>query len=133
MTKTTTENIGLGSNIGDRESYIHQAVRLLSQNKDIRVTCVSDLVETPALGNVEQCRFYNAAAEISTTLSAQDLHQALLDTENRVGRVRAEKWAPRTIDLDLLLFGGEIINQADLAVPHPRMHLRSFVVGPLCQ
>ncbi len=133
MTKTTTAYIGLGSNIGDRESYIHQAVRLLSQNKDIRVTRVSDLIETAPLGGLNQGQFINAAGRISTTLSAQDLHQVLIDTENRLGRVRAEKWAPRIIDLDLLLFGSEIINQADLAVPHPRMHLRSFVLGPLCQ
>lgn len=133
MTKSTTAYIGLGSNTGDRESYIHQAVRLLSQNKDIRVTGVSDLVETPALGNVEQCHFINAAAEISTSLPAEAVHQVLLDTENRLGRVRAEKWAPRTMDLDLLLFGQQVINTAGLTVPHRQMHLRSFVLGPLCR
>jgi len=129
----TIAYIGLGSNLGDRKDYIHKALKMLSEAKDIEVAGVSDLLETTALGGADQSEYLNAVAQIKTTLSAKDLHKILVNIENSLGRTREEKWSPRTIDLDILLFGEEIINSPDLTVPHPQMHLRSFVLSGLSQ
>lgn len=129
----TTAYIGLGSNLGDRKDFIHKALKMLSEAKGIEVACVSDLLETAALGGANQPEYLNAAAQIKTALSAEDLHKILVNIENSLGRTREEKWSPRTIDLDILFFGEEIINSPDLTVPHPQMHLRSFVLAGLSQ
>lgn len=128
-----TAYIGLGSNLGDREEYIRSALELLKANEHIEVARVSDIIETAPLGGVEQPKYLNAIAEVSTTLSAEDLHKKVTNIESSLGRVRRDKWSPRTIDLDLLLFGSEIMKLPDLIVPHPQMHLRSFVLKGLCQ
>ena len=94
---------------------------------------VSNIIETTPLGGVNQPKYLNAVAEIKTTLSAQGLHKTLVRIETALGRVRGEKWLPRTIDLDLLLFGQEVVNLPHLTVPHPQMHLRSFVLKGLQQ
>jgi 2-amino-4-hydroxy-6-hydroxymethyldihydropteridine diphosphokinase len=94
---------------------------------------MSDIIETGPLGKSDQPKYLNAVAELKTTLSAEDLYRMLAGIETSLGRVRQGKWAPRTIDLDLLLFGREIIDSPDLIVPHPQMHLRSFVLKGLCQ
>jgi len=133
MAKLTTAYIGLGSNLGDREDSIHKALKMLAETKDIEVPQVSELIKTAPVGAANQPDYANAVAEIETTLSADDLHKILLDIETLLGRVRQEKWSPRVIDLDLLLFGCEVINRPDLTVPHPQMHLRSFVLKGLCQ
>ena len=129
----TTAYIGLGSNLGGREDSIRAALKMLAETKAIEVTQVSDLIETAALADSNQPDYLNAVAEIKTTLSAEDLYSNLADIETSLGRLRREKWSPRTIDLDLLLFGEELINRPDLIVPHPQMHLRSFVLRGLCQ
>ena len=129
----TTAYIGLGSNLGDREDFIHKALKMLAETKDIEVARVSDLIETTPLGGASQPKYLNAVAQIKTALIAEDLHKTLVNIETSLGRTRKEKWSPRTIDLDLLLFGEEIINSPDLTVPHPQMHLRSFVLKGLCQ
>jgi 2-amino-4-hydroxy-6-hydroxymethyldihydropteridine diphosphokinase len=129
----TTAYIGLGSNLGDREDFIHKALKMLAEAKSIEVACVSDLIETAPLGGADQPKYLNAAAQIKTALTAEDLHKTLLNIETSLGRTRKEKWSSRTIDLDLLLLGEEIINSPDLTVPHPQMHLRSFVLKGLCQ
>jgi len=128
-----TAYIGLGTNLGDREKYIKSALKLLKENGNIEVARVSNVIETEPLGSANQPKYLNAVAEIKTTLSAEDLHETLIGTESSLGRTRREKWSPRTIDLDLLLFGNHIINGPDLTVPHPQMHLRSFVLKGLCQ
>ena len=134
MTEPTTTYIGLGSNLGDRRGFIQKAVRALAESGEIEVCRVSNIIETLPLGGMKQPSYLNAAAEIKTTLSAEDLHKRLIDIENSLfGRVRQEKWSPRTIDLDILLFGREVIKNPDLVVPHPQMHLRSFVLKGLCQ
>jgi 2-amino-4-hydroxy-6-hydroxymethyldihydropteridine diphosphokinase len=133
MAKLTTAYIGLGSNLGDREGYISGALKMLAEPKEIEVSQVSELIETAPVGGANQPDYLNAVAEIKTALSVQDLHKILLDIETSLGRVREEKWSPRVIDLDLLLFGCEVINLPDLTVPHPQMHLRSFVLRGLCQ
>jgi 2-amino-4-hydroxy-6-hydroxymethyldihydropteridine diphosphokinase len=128
-----TAYIGFGSNLGDRKSYLDSALRMLAEAEPIELGSVSDLIETAALGASDQPDYLNAVAELKTTLSAKDLHRTLADIETSLGRVRRGKWSPRTIDLDLLLFGREVVESSDLTVPHPQMHLRSFVLKGLCQ
>jgi deoxyguanosine kinase len=128
-----TAYIGLGSNLGDRKSYIDQALKMISDAEQVRLCRVSDIIETEALASTRQPKFLNAVAELKTTLSAADLHKKLSDIENRLGRTRRGQWWPRTIDLDLLLFGKEVLQSPDLTIPHPQMHLRSFVLSGLCQ
>jgi 2-amino-4-hydroxy-6-hydroxymethyldihydropteridine diphosphokinase len=129
----TTAYIGLGSNLGDRKNFIHKALKMLAETKNIEVARVSDILETAPLGGANQPKYLNTVAQIETILTAEDLHKALLSIETSLGRVRGEKWSSRTIDLDLLLFGGETINGHDLTIPHPQIHLRSFVLKGLCQ
>lgn len=129
----TTAYIGLGSNLGNRESYIDEALNMITGAEHVVLYRVSDIIETVALSSSEQPKFLNAVAELKTTLSAADLHKTLSDIENELGRARRGQWWPRTIDLDLLLFGEEILESPDLTVPHPQMHLRSFVLKGLCQ
>jgi 2-amino-4-hydroxy-6-hydroxymethyldihydropteridine diphosphokinase len=128
-----TAYIGLGSNLGDRKNYIEEALKRLSGAEQVKFVKASDIIETVALSSTEQPKFLNAVAEIKTTLIAVDLHKTLSDIESELGRARRGQWWPRTIDLDLLLFGKEIMGDPDLTVPHPQMHLRSFVLNGLCQ
>ncbi len=128
-----TAYIGLGSNLGDRQGSIRRALKLLADTEDIQVCGVSELIETPPLGYFDQPKFINGVAELKTTLSAEDLYKALVEVEKRLGRERHGKWLPRTIDLDLLLFGAEVVNLPYLTIPHPQMHLRWFVLKGLCQ
>lgn len=129
----TTAYIGLGSNLGDRKSFIERALEMLRETESIELQRISEIVETKALSTDDQPSYLNAVAELETTLSPEGLHGVLADTETALGRVRRGKWSPRTIDLDLLLFGSQIIDTPDLTVPHPQMHLRSFVLKGLCQ
>lgn len=133
MGKLVTAYIGLGSNLGDRKNYIDESVKMIAAAKQVELCRASDIVETIALASTEQPKFLNATAEIKTTLSAADLHKTLSDIESELGRARRGHWWPRTIDLDLLLFGQEILENPDLTIPHPQMHLRSFVLKGLCQ
>jgi 2-amino-4-hydroxy-6-hydroxymethyldihydropteridine diphosphokinase len=133
MIEQKTAYIGIGSNLGDRESYIDNALKMIAEAEQVEFCRVSGIVETVALASTEQPKFLNAVAELKTTLSATELHKALSDIENSLGRARRGQWWPRTIDLDLLLFGNEILENPDLTIPHPQMHLRSFVLEGLCQ
>ena len=133
MGKITTAYIGLGSNLGSREESIKSALTMLAEADNTTVTRVSKLIETAPLGDAGQPEYLNGVAEVKTSLSAEALHKMLIDIETSLGRVREKKWSPRIIDMDLLLFGGEIINSPDLTVPHPQMHLRSFVLKGLCE
>lgn len=126
-----TAFVGIGSNLGDRETNLTRAIDLLSAEDGIEVVAVSELRETDPVGPVEQGPFLNGAVEVETSLGPLELLGRLLSVENRVGRVRNERWGPRTIDLDLLLYGGERVNEADLTVPHPRLHERRFALEPL--
>lgn len=130
---TSTAYIGLGGNLGDRRETIETAVRMLAENEHIESVSVSELIETAPLDGTNQPDYLNAVAELQTTLSPEELHRAMIEIENRLGRVRQEKWSPRTIDLDLLLYDDKIIDTAELIVPHPQMHLRSFVLTGLCR
>ncbi|MFH1614420.1 MAG: 2-amino-4-hydroxy-6-hydroxymethyldihydropteridine diphosphokinase [Planctomycetota bacterium] len=127
----TKAYVGLGSNIGDRAGYISQAVRLLTQTDGICVVQTSRIIETASLDHSSQTNYLNSVAYIETALPPQQLLRRLVQIENSLGRLRTQKWAERTIDLDLLVFGDEIINSEDLTVPHPQMHLRYFVLKGL--
>lgn len=133
MIEKMTVYIGLGSNLGDRESYIDKALKMITEAEQVEFCSVSDIIETVALASTDQPRFLNAVAELKTTLSAHELHKTLSNIESELGRARRGQWWPRTIDLDLLLFGNEILESPDLTIPHPQMHLRSFVLEGLCQ
>lgn len=127
----TTAFVGIGSNLGDRETNLARAIELLSAEDGIDVVAVSEIRETAPVGPVEQGPFLNGALQVETSLRPGELLERLLAVESRLGRVRAERWGPRSIDLDLLLYGDETIDEPGLNVPHPRLHERRFVLEPL--
>jgi len=128
----TLAYIGLGANLGDREAMLRAALEQLAAEPAIRVVEVSPLRDTAPVGMVDQPRFLNAAAAVETTLSARELLDRLLGIEQRLGRTReGPRFGPRTIDLDLLLYGEERIDEPGLEVPHPRLHERLFALEPL--
>jgi 2-amino-4-hydroxy-6-hydroxymethyldihydropteridine diphosphokinase len=122
----TRAYVGLGANLGDREGTIRAALAALPG-----VVAVSELRETEPVGVLDQPPFVNGAAALETELSARELLGALLEVERLLGRERRERWGPRTIDLDLLLYGDETIDEPGLTVPHPRLHERRFALEPL--
>lgn len=124
--------IGVGANVGDREGNIRAAIERLRAIPDIEVLRVSKLIDNPAAGGpAGSPSFLNGAVEVSTTLSARELLDRLFEIEKSLGRERRLKWGPRTIDLDLLLFGDEIIAEPGITVPHALLHERTFVLEPL--
>jgi 2-amino-4-hydroxy-6-hydroxymethyldihydropteridine diphosphokinase len=127
--------VGVGSNLGDRQATILRALGRLQEEPDVVVVRVSSLRETDPVGYVDQPRFLNGVVELETELPARDLLTRLLAIERELGRTRAEgpPLGPRTIDLDLLLYGEDTIAEAGLQVPHPRMHERRFVLEPLTE
>ena len=125
--------VGLGANLGLREETLRRAVELLDDTEHVDVLAVSELRETDPVGLVDQPRFLNGAAAIDTTLSARKLLDTLLGVERTLGRVRGERWGPRIVDLDLLLYGDEIVDEPGLHVPHPRLHERRFALEPLAE
>jgi len=129
----TIAYIGLGSNLGNREGKLREALRELNGRDDVRVLRASQFHETEPVGGPPQHPFINAAAEVATPLPPQELLELLHDVENDFGRERNVRWGPRTLDLDLLLYGGRVIDSPDLQLPHPRMHKRQFVLAPLCE
>lgn len=134
MTDTTIAYVGLGSNEGDRSGYIQSALGAIGLTDGVQLLRVSPIIETPALSlSGSQPDYLNAVAEIQTSLLPMDLLAALHRIETHLGRVRSEKWAARTIDLDLLLYGDQIINESALCVPHRQLQLRSFVLDGLVQ
>ena len=129
----TTAYVALGSNLGDREGTLLGAVDALAATPGLRVVAVSRLIDTAPVGNVEQPRFLNGVVALETELTAREVLDILLDVERRFGRVRegVPPQGPRTLDLDLLLYGDAEIDEPGLRVPHPRLHERSFVLEPL--
>jgi len=125
--------VGLGANLGLREETLRRAVELLDATDHVDVLAVSELRETDPVGLVAQPRFLNGAAAIDTTLSARELLDTLLGVERTLGRVRSKRWGPRIVDLDLLLYGDEIVDEPGLRVPHPRLHERRFALEPLAE
>lgn len=125
--------IALGSNLGDPESRVRQGIAALAELPLARLLAASSLYRSAALGHADQPDFVNAVAQISTGLAPQALLAALLAVEKRFGRERSFANAPRTLDLDLLLYDEQRIDEPGLAVPHPRMHERAFVLAPLVE
>ena len=127
--------IALGSNLGDRRAVIEGAVEDLGSADGVGVLSVSTLVETDAVGPPGQPRYLNGAAAVSTTLEPRRLLDVMLAIEASRGRDRGSgnRWEPRTLDLDLLLYDDLVIKEPGLVVPHPRMHRRAFVLGPMVE
>ena len=129
-----TAYIGIGSNLGEREVTIRDALQLLAADPELEVEAVSAIRETDPVGVVDQPRFLNAAIRLKTELAPRPLLDRLLAVEQQLGRVRTgERYGPRTIDLDLLLYGDEIVEEPGLRVPHPRLAERRFVLEPLAE
>ena len=130
----TIAYVGLGSNLGDRESTLRRAVAMLGATRDVEVLAMSTLRETEPVGVVDQPRFLNGAVAVETTLGPRELLSLLLAIERELGRDRAGvRWGPRTIDLDLLLYGDEVRAEDWLQVPHPLVHERRFALEPLAE
>jgi 2-amino-4-hydroxy-6-hydroxymethyldihydropteridine diphosphokinase len=125
-------HLALGSNLGERLENLREAVDLLSATDGVQVLRSSRVYETAPVGP-PQPDYLNAVIEVSTSLTARGLLRACLAVEERMGRVRAERWGPRVIDIDLLTYADEEVDEPGLQVPHPRMHERGFVLAPLLE
>ena len=125
--------IGLGANLGPREQTLRRAVELLAGAAEVDVLAVSDLRETEPVGVVDQPPFLNGAVAVATTLAPRALLELLLGIERSLGRVRGERWGPRVLDLDLLVYGDVVVDEPGLHVPHPRLHERRFALEPLAE
>ncbi len=125
--------LSLGSNIGEREQFLNEAVLLLNSHANINVMQQSSLYETDPVGFTEQGKFLNIVVKIETSLQPEKLLNQCLQIEKDLGRVREFKWGPRVIDLDILLYNQENVVSESLLIPHPRMHERAFVLIPLLE
>ncbi|MFH1779182.1 MAG: 2-amino-4-hydroxy-6-hydroxymethyldihydropteridine diphosphokinase [Candidatus Omnitrophota bacterium] len=126
--------IGLGSNLGDRRKNIERAIEELRRSKLVKIIKISNLYETEPIGGPVQDKFLNGVAEIETKTTPRALLALLKIIENEVGRSPSDiKWGPREIDLDILLCDDLVIDESDLKVPHPLLHLRDFVLEPFCE
>jgi 2-amino-4-hydroxy-6-hydroxymethyldihydropteridine diphosphokinase len=126
--------VGLGANLGPREETIGRAVELLAEEPKIAVVAVSGLRETDPVGVLDQPRFLNGVVALETELRPHALLDVLLRIERDLGRVRdGTRWGPRTIDLDLLVYGDEVVDEPGLRVPHPRLPERRFALEPLAE
>jgi 2-amino-4-hydroxy-6-hydroxymethyldihydropteridine diphosphokinase len=126
--------VGLGANLGAREETIMRAIELLGREDEVAVVAVSQIRETDPVGVIDQPRFLNGAVVLDTELAPRDLLDVLLRIERQLGRVRdGTRWGPRTIDLDLLVYGDEEIDEPGLTIPHPRLRERRFALEPLAE
>lgn len=123
--------IGLGGNLGDPAAAMKAALRALDSLDEIRVVAVSGLYRTPAWGVTDQPDFLNAAAAVETTLTPRGLLERCLEIEASLKRIRTERWGPRVIDLDILVFGSVALDEPGLTIPHPHLQERAFVLLPL--
>ena len=129
----TVAYLGLGSNIGNRERHLDEALLALNRHEHIAVVRVSNYTESVPEGGPEQGDFLNAAIQIQTDLTPHELLNACLDIEEQMGRKRIEQWGPRLIDIDIELYAEDVVDDEELTIPHPMMHKRRFVLEPLCQ
>ena len=125
--------IGLGSNLGDRRANLRRAVCEIERLEGLRLIALSSFYESKPVGPEDQPDFMNAAAAVRTPLAPRSLLETLQTIEAAMGRRRLERWGPRNIDLDILLYDDFVLSEPDLVVPHPLMHLRRFVLAPLCE
>lgn len=125
--------IGLGANLGDPAWQLRRALAGLADLEEVEVVQVSTFYLNPPLGPKGQPWYVNAVAQVRTRLAAEELRRSLGHLETTLGRVRGERWGPRVIDLDLLLYDGEVSRTPELVLPHPEMHRRAFVLAPLAE
>ncbi len=130
-TEGTVIYLLLGSNVGNRAYYLDHTVQLLSDF--MKITNISQIYETEAWGDRSQDSYLNMAVEASIDSSAVDLHKITRNIEKKLGRIDKGNYLPRTIDIDILFFGDEIIDTKKLIIPHPRIQMRKFVLIPLCE
>jgi 2-amino-4-hydroxy-6-hydroxymethyldihydropteridine diphosphokinase len=123
--------LGLGSNLGERVEYLQMAVDGLAATGGVEVIAVSRVYETEPVGGPEQPDYLNAVVAVDTTLAPRDLLEVAQRLEREAQRVRKERWGPRTLDVDILLFGDDEVDEPDLVIPHPRWRERDFVMAPL--
>lgn len=129
---STAAYLSLGSNLGDRVGYLAEAVHRLN-GAGVRVAQVSSVYETVPQGKTDQPLFLNLAVKVETTLDPWSFLRHIQAVEQAMGRVRKERWGPRTLDIDIILFGVRVLSGADLEVPHPRMAERAFVLTPMLE
>lgn len=127
-----TATVGLGSNLGDRLRNLREAVELLGGRPGVRLIRSSRVYETEPVGP-PQPLFLNAVVQVQAGLAPRALLEGCLAVETEMSRVRGERWGPRVIDLDVLTYGREVVEEPDLVIPHPRMHERAFVIVPLLE
>ena len=125
--------LGLGSNLGNREAYLENAIMRLDAEKEINVLARSEMIETKPIGNVAQLMFLNMAVEIETALNPRSLLAICLTIEMANDRKRNEKWASRTLDMDILFFGELVLDEVGLEIPHPEVANRRFALAPLAE
>jgi 2-amino-4-hydroxy-6-hydroxymethyldihydropteridine diphosphokinase len=128
-----TAYLGLGGNLGDPQKSMGTALRMLDADPLSRVVAVSSLYRTPPWGKTDQPDFLNATAEVLTSHSPRELLDRCLEAEQRLKRVRQERWGPRLIDIDILIFGDKAVHEHGLEIPHPRMLERAFALAPLAE
>jgi 2-amino-4-hydroxy-6-hydroxymethyldihydropteridine diphosphokinase len=128
-----TAYVALGANLDDPAATVRAAFAALANLPDSRIVHCSSLYRTAPVGIADQPEFINAVAELETSLAPEALLDALLEIEQRFGRIRAERNGPRTLDLDLLLYNDQYLDLPRLTLPHPRLHLRAFVLQPLAE
>ena len=133
MSQKARSFIGAGANLGEPVRQIKQALDELEKSPGVRLGAVSSLYRTQPMGPIAQPSFINAVFSLECGMSPQDLLALLLSVEEKMGRIRRERWGPRVIDLDLLFFDEAIISGQGLEVPHPRLHERRFVLAPLVE
>ena len=128
-----TAYLGLGTNLGDRWTNLREALRLLATGPGLRLARCSQVYETEPWGVTEQPRFLNCAAEVAATLEPEALLTRCQAVEQELGRVPGPRWGPRLIDVDILLYGAQVVDLPHLEIPHPRLHLRAFALVPLAE
>lgn len=129
--KTYRVFLGLGSNVGEREKFLNRAVAELKKVRDTAIVWTSSVYETDPVGKTDQPKFLNAAVEIETPLGPKELYAEIKMIEQKLGRTTTERWGPREIDVDLLLYDGLVFQDDEVTVPHPEMERRKFVLVPL--
>ena len=128
-----TAYLGLGTNLGDRCANLREASRLLASEPGLHLLRCSQVYETEPWGVTEQPRFLNCVTEVAATLEPEALLARCQAVEREVGRVPGPRWGPRLIDVDILLYGLQVVDLPDLEIPHPRLHLRAFALVPLAE
>ncbi|WP_309091475.1 2-amino-4-hydroxy-6-hydroxymethyldihydropteridine diphosphokinase [Domibacillus sp.] len=125
--------LSLGTNMGNREDQLREAIRQLQNQKSLRLLAVSSIYETDPVGFTDQPSFLNIVIKLKTSMTPDELLAACQEVENKLGRERVVRWGPRTIDLDILLYNHDNIKSDSLIIPHPRMTERAFVLIPLAE